>query len=76
MSADRCGGAKSGRPLDLDLAGDRLEMPNLISGHRTDMGTVQGDDDLGAWQASSARLLARRLRPRTAERWSGADCGR
>ncbi len=31
---------------DLDLAGDRLEMPNLIPRHRTDMGTVQGDDDL------------------------------
>jgi hypothetical protein len=40
--------------LDLDLAGDRLEMPNLISRHGTDMGTVQSDDDL-----TLGRLLPR-----------------
>lgn len=31
---------------DLDLASDRLEMPDLIPRHRTDVDTVQGDDDL------------------------------
>ena len=40
--------------LDLDLAGDRLEMPNLIPRHRTDVGTVQGDYDLAL-----CRLLQR-----------------
>lgn len=39
---------------DLDLAGDRLEMPDLIARHGTDMGTVQGDDDLAL-----GRLLQR-----------------
>ena len=28
---------------DLNLAGDRLEMPDLIPRHGVDMGTVQGD---------------------------------
>jgi hypothetical protein len=72
MSAD--GTARA--PPDLDLAGDRLEMLNLIPIHRTDMGTVQSDDDLalGRLLQHSGPLGVGCLR--AAERWSGADCGR